>query len=219
MYISFIRPSDLNQSSKVVVKVFDMLEPEGEDGTLIGEADVDVTDVFKVPFDVNLKSLFHHSASRFMHCYRKPDVIPLTEQKTYLLKKPNTTKHFGKLSITLDPVPGRKVLADRATATTSSTVEQVQAAVETNLASAEYYKKFGVVLDYLDKFIQITGQIASVCYAFKLLLPVVHSELCGHYLAFPSRRRRPQGTLGGLHCAFECHFPKFAHILLFIYRR
>jgi len=45
-----VSPSDVNYSSKVTIKVYDNVDPDKEELSLIGEAEVDVTYVFKFPY-------------------------------------------------------------------------------------------------------------------------------------------------------------------------
>jgi hypothetical protein len=93
------------------------------------------------------------------------------------LQKPNVLKSFWELLITVDPIPGRKVLADLTTevrSIASRVAEQAKTDIETKLGSAVFYTRFGTVLDYIDTIIQVTGQIASVCglhpYVFTIII-------------------------------------------------
>lgn len=85
------------------------------------------------------------------------------EASTYSLKKPNSAKSVGTLAISLDPMPYREVLTDSPTSglsAISKTTAQATAEVE---KSAEFYRQFKVVLEYLDKVMIITDKLASVC--------------------------------------------------------
>lgn len=42
--------SDVNHLSKVAIKIYDELDSDKEEFSLIGEAEVDVADVFKSPY-------------------------------------------------------------------------------------------------------------------------------------------------------------------------
>jgi hypothetical protein len=55
--------SDVNSSSTVVVKIFDRLESNDEDGPLIGEVRVNIADVFDCPFDTKRLSFSSVGAS------------------------------------------------------------------------------------------------------------------------------------------------------------
>jgi len=101
---------DVTRSSKVAVKVYDELDSEKKDLSLIGEAEMNITDIFKSP------------------CHE--------QSSTYSLKKPKHSKSTGTIKVTIDPTPDRDVLADIQSAASKATT-QAQQGVE---STVEFYK-------------------------------------------------------------------------------